>query len=282
MGDVRGISAPAEYFLWRRKGDTQYTNYTRVESEQGGIGDALRLFNSKKKSVRRSTGGIILAEPYQIVFDDGSRRRAEPETRIKVRFLDFRFGPNKEIVGMETAVHTKIVRPTDLGEPFTFDMAGKKFPSFVVDFGKGIVPVHIVGLAMTPDGEPLVYFVDDRDFRRVGSGRGKKHLVQFYCMHRELLRLASTDPGRGKRSEYNFALENDGNVRRMHGEVVPRALSWRASLLVPGETSIHKGRRLLEHLLEKRLESGDEEEDGSGKKGKKEKEGELTPFGIFE
>lgn len=252
----------------------------RYDKEAGGglIDEALKLFGGSVKAVKRSTGGLVIAEPYQlIVYGDPTKEGGRTDIRIRVRFRDFKRGANNRVVSPEYVIHTKTVLPEDLKEPFSYRCAGRAQQRFVMDFGQGIVPVHVVHYEIDPSGDTIAYFLDHGDMEQLRTAaKGTKTSVQVYRCDRDVLRFAPDDPERGP-IEYGLAAANHRRLRLDNQQIVPDVLKsgGPTPLLagLPAEEIQKALSRVLEHRGREKSEplcfTLDEDDD-------------LKPFGIFE
>ncbi len=282
MGDKWNGGTPLEFFLWRRedKKSPQASSEKTVQGpadEANLIGDALRIFNSRTRTVRRSSGGFSVAEPYQIVFLDPTKPDCnKPEVRIKVRFKDFKVTRNGEISTGEPITHTKVVSPSELGEAFSYDLTKKETQTYVADFGQGIVPVHVIEFRTEGLGQTMAYFIESEDFSRLLSRETGATQVQLYKVDREVIRFAEAKRSQGGKSEWDHARENYLHLKRKGITVVPPALvCGKPTPLATGRTPLE-----VRSLLTKVIRLADQGESATPTRNTD--TGEMIPFGVFE
>ena len=245
MNNQRSGKASTDYFVWSHQ-DTkeQKTNlrvveggeHTRISDSADQLGDALALFNGEMRAIKRSTGGLTLAEPYQLLFYDELQTRysGKLEVKIKVRFRDFRGRSDGSLTTGELVYQTKVVSASDLYAPIEFQTEGPEVQSYIIDFGQGIIPVHVVQFDTNDAGEQLAYFVEYHDLGQILRSRGnEKTLIPVYCVPREILRVASRVSKGGRGSELDFAKENYANNKSENTEVIPEALRAGSEIEVP-------------------------------------------------
>jgi hypothetical protein len=270
------ISAPIEYFLWTKTGGQSEKpdqgnvgaiaqgsqNVSTPESERlvyydqegtcfekdiasHAIDDALKIFDGKIKAVQRRSGGLILAEPYQIVLvESESEESPRPQIRIRVKFLDFKAGKGL-VTAPEYLVHTKVVSPEEMKDPFILKTQSNQ--RYVLDFGQGIVPVHVFHFENSGENN-WAYFIEQRDLNRViKEGAGTKAEVQIYRVPQEVLRFA--DESEVGSSDFNRANNNYERLKALGGKVVPDCLAWESHIEVPSSSSAHDLRNFLRMTL---------------------------------
>jgi hypothetical protein len=293
MGNPRNGVTPLEFFLWRRgdKASPQLSSEKTVKGPNGEdnlIGDALRVFNSRTRTVRRSSGGLSVAEPYQIVFFDPTQPNTykteptttqgrKPEVRIKVRFKDFKVSRNGEVSTGELITHTKVVLPSELGEAFSYDLKKPEAQSFVADFGQGIVPVHVVDFRAEGTGQTMAYFIETGDLAQLlGRESSGAVPVQLYRVDQDVIRHAEMKRAQGGKSEWDLARENYAHLKRRGATVVPPALACGKPVPLASGKSPQEVRQLLEKVIRVT------EDPDAALTARKVDTGEMVPFGVFE
>jgi hypothetical protein len=120
---------------------------------------ALQLFDGKPRAIRRSTGGIITAQPYKLVLYHSRLEGSTPELTIKVRFRDFSPPSTpSDLVSGDCKVMAKNVPVHELLNPFPFTIDENQ--KYVLDFGRGIIPIHVFTIINDPAGEKMALFVE--------------------------------------------------------------------------------------------------------------------------
>ncbi len=280
MGDKENAGTPLEFYLWRRGNKTspKLSSEKTVQGRDGEdnlIGDALRIFNSRSRTVRRSSGGLSVAEPYQIVFLEQTEPNThKPEVRIKVRFKDFKMTRTGEISTGELVTHTKVVAPSELGEAFSWDLA--KAQTFVADFGQGIIPVHIVEIASEPTGGSTAYFIETADLTRLIGRDAGTVPVQVYKVDRDVLRSAETKRSQGRKSEWDVARENYAHLKSRGATVIPPALACGGPIALTTGKTPQEVRTVIEKVLNRHSETE------AAYTARRIDTGSMVPFGVFE
>ncbi len=283
MTDKGNGSTPLEFFLWRREDKSNPISAEKTVQGSDGdsnlVGDALRVFNSRTRTVRRSSGGVSVAEPYQIVFLDPTTPDShKPEVHIKVRFKDFKVTRAGEISTDELTTHTKVVAPSELGEAFSYDLEKKEAQSYVVDFGQGIVPVHIVDFRLEASGAMMAYFVESDDLQRLlGRDASGAVPVQLYRVDRDVIRLAQAKRAQGGKSEWDHARENYLQLKRQGVAVIPPSLSYGKPVPLASGRTPQEARTLLAKVITLKAQP---EAEPVGRRNAD--TGEMVPFGVFE
>lgn len=212
--------------------------------------EMLRLFAGKYKAVRRSSGGLVLAEPFElIVYGDPRKHPEATEYRVRVKFRDFRRDARGRVLVNEYATHVKTVSASELLEPFAFDAnAGGRF---LLDFGDGTVPVHVV--LSDGRGPGQTFFVEPDAIETVRTTRQDQNvLIQPYRVERTVLRWtpAGTDGGT---PEERRAWRNYRRLLEANRTVIPTALAFGAPISVPGGSTVDEVRQFLRMKLRQRL-----------------------------
>jgi hypothetical protein len=207
------------------------------EPPGGLIIDALKLFGGSVKAVRRSSGGLVLAEPFQIVVngDSTGEPSGQPDVRVRVHFRDFKRGPNNLVLRAEYETHTKIVTPGELKDPFRFGLGSPEEPQrFMLDLGHGVIPVRVYHYVEDASGVTFAYFVELADIEKLSRSKlGTRIPVQAYRVERNVLRYAMDDEEFGVPLEYIHAKENYRRLRQAYARVIPEGFRAGTAIMVP-------------------------------------------------
>ena len=241
----RGAFSEIECFLWSGDGkavselvyyDHEGRSYhTRIPAS--AIESALRLFDGRPRAVRRRTGGLSPGWPSQLVVLEPASRTEPGDNglRIRVRFADFVRDGEGRIVPGQYQRHSKLVHPSECAEPHGYHLSGPQ--AFVMDFGRGIVPVHVFHFEPAVRGSHLVHFIDSVDLERIASmATGGREPVTTYCADRAALRWAGTEAARAR--------ANAAGLRSVGLEVMPLLLAH-TSVPVPTGISAYDVRNYL-------------------------------------
>ena len=209
-------SAPIEFFFWAK--DDQNRDKLVYYDREGNsyekpiphdlLEDTLKIFDKQMRSIRRSSGGLVLAEPFQLVLFD---RNTGPEGKtpslgIRVRFIDLKRDEMNRVISSEALIHTKIVAPSDLRKPFHLDTQNP--PKFIAEFGAGLVPIHVFQYVSDDDGLLHAQFVLLNELDQIlAAPKGSSHLLQPYSILRDVLRVAEPLES-GHCPEFEVAKEN--------------------------------------------------------------------------
>lgn len=197
------------------------------------IGKALSLFSGEMRTARRSTGGRSGVTPYQILFYDRGKNQP-PEIRLRVKFKDFKFGRAGALTNGKVVTHTKVVSPKDLLESVNYDLTTSSLQPFVLDFGRGIVPVYVLHYEFKKD-TVIAYFIEMHQLGELLRAPSRSTLnIQVYSVDRELLRVADLSYSEGRKSEYDFAKDNYMHLRANEKVVVPHSLRFEQPVELPG------------------------------------------------
>lgn len=247
------------------------------------IDEALKLFAGTQKAVRRSSGGLVIAEPYQlIVYGDPLNPQIDPPSlRVRVKFRDFRRDEEGRVRTAEYITHKKTVTPDELREPFGFRPAALGHQRFVLDFGDGPVPIQVFHYEEI-GGIQYAYFIEPAQAARVQDLPKRTEItLAIYRVERDVLRFAGLDPQSGESKEWESACRNYQRLVALGVQVVPGCLRATAPIAVAGGLTPQELSQQLRETMETRHAAQlppqappvftlDEEE------------GDLTPFGRFE
>ncbi len=201
-------------------------NPPSIELPEGFLDQALKYFGSQVRSVRRSSGGLVLAEPCQlIVYGEPETEEAARTIRVRVRFRDFRRDPSGRVLAPHYLTQTKTVSLRDLSEPFSFRCDAEGEQRFLLDFGSGTIPVHVVGY--DGDATPLAYFIETDSVEQIlKSPKGGHCLVQVYMVERNVLRY-------GDAEDFARSQETFRRLKRECRRAVPEAFRIAEALSIP-------------------------------------------------
>ena len=243
---------------------------------------ALKAFNKGPKAISRSSGGLIRAVPSQLVIYDrkGENGLTTPEVRIKVKFKDFRRDAKGVIVGSETVMGTKIVSPAEIVEPFSYNLDGQQ--RFLMDFGRGVIPVYVFRYGINESGKAMALFVEIDDVERVILGpEGKTVTTQVYQASRDLLRYACSANRLGQ-DEYDLALENYRLQKESKVEPIPEVLKVGPTIEGPANLTYEDFRRFVSKAVKGMQLHNVRLETRTFASKDRVNDDEMFPFGVFE
>lgn len=262
MGGI--VNVPIEYFVWAHQSAQndkliyydENGNCIEQSVQTGEIEEALRAFNGETKAVRRSTGGLTPVQPFQLVLLQRPDSKL-PCVRVKVRFVDLKLGYKDGVLVSELMTHTKVVTPQELVEPFRYTQAEQHY---VMDFGAGIVPVHVFHFDSRPEGETTAFFADVGEVAQAMKTRPGAHArIQAYAVPRECLRWASTEPNGSSQTDADLARENYARLRRVGAEAIPDSLKSGKVINVPTGSGLEDVRDFLQMTVSERRYEEDNE-----------------------
>lgn len=199
------------------------------------IDEALKLFGHKAKAVRRSSGGLAIAEPYQlVVYGDPTTQSTDSQSlRVRVKFRDFRRDGKGRVVAAEYISHRKTVLPEELREAFSFQTASLARQRFVLDFGDGTIPVQVFHFEESHN-VTYAYFIEPAQALRVQKvKRGSVAPITVYRVERDVLRFASLDVN-GEAREWEEACRNYQRLVAIGAPAIPSCLRTGGPVKIPG------------------------------------------------
>lgn len=263
MSGVRSLSRKLTYF-------DPAGNPPSIELPEGFLDQALKYFGNQVRSVRRSSGGLVLAEPCQlIVYGEPESEEAARTIRVRVRFRDFRRDSTGRVLTPDYLTQTKTVALRDLQEPFSFRCDSEIDQHFILDFGSGTIPVHVIGY--DGDATPLAYFVENDSFETILKSKPGGHcLIQVYMVERNVLRFAHEE-------DWNRSLETFHKLKRECRRPVPESFRIGEALSVPSGLD----KEQLSDFFRDQILGGLQDKTTPGTFLLDEEDG-LKPFGIYE
>ena len=231
-----------EYFLLMQEAGTSNTLVyydqagTRIERpiERGQFEDALKKFDGKPKAVARTNGGLVRAVPYQLVLCEGYGQ-ITPTPKIKVKFREFIRDSEGRVGGGRVQTVSKLVLPHEVVDLFSYRLDEPQ--RFIIDVGRGIVPIYVFKYATDRTGKPVALFVEVDDVERSMLGRGATTTskIKIYQVPRDLVRYACHCNLHGQ-DEFDIAMENYHHQKQAALEVFPESLNIAAP--VEGPTNL--------------------------------------------
>lgn len=268
---AKDSSQGIEYFLWSKTGQKsdKLIYYDReghcIEKPipEGLLEDALKLFDGNHRAVQRTTGGISLAEPFQIVFYPPS------DIRIRVRLRDLVRNKEGFVIHSEPVHQLKVVPFSHLRPAFPITTENSQ--SFGVDFGQGPIAIHLFHLEKDPSGKQTVFFVLWNTLQQViNTPQGDKIALHPFRLPIEALR--QMDGTLFKISEKRLL-----SLAQCKQLYLPDSLIASPPIPIPTGSSLE----MVRHFLRISIKP----EDSPSLEPlfiRIEKKDELLPFGIFE
>ncbi len=191
---------------------------------------ALAKLDGTPKAIARSSGGIVTAQPYQMVLYHcmSDTVGAGPELRIKVRFKDFVRAEGERMTSGGIVTVTKNVLPDEILQPLKYDL--KSNHRFLVDFGQGAIPITVFSFISEPGGDSVAMFVESEAVERsIRERQGSRILTHRYRVTRDVLRIVRDTGAR----EFEAAKANYDRIKKLGIPAVPQALASGPSIDLP-------------------------------------------------
>jgi len=209
--------------------------------------DALeKLSDGKPKAVARSTGGLIAVRPMKLVLYSSlfDYPYENPEIRIRVRFKDFKANlghPNSS--GCYTEM-TKDVLPADILDGFSYELGESQ--RFILDFGHGLIPVHVYAFDKNPENDTVAFFVEAHKVE-ILKGQNSILQVQRYAVPKDGLRRArDVEAGQDFSQEFKDAMKNYKQLVNDGKGVIPEFMKVGDPIFVPKDADYKSLSRILE------------------------------------
>ncbi|MBY0370739.1 hypothetical protein K2X33_08635 [bacterium] len=203
-----------------------------VSFRKSAIDAALAKMDGKPKAIARSSGGLVPAQPYQLVLHHSVSESAEqpPELRIKVRFKEFVRDERGRVTSGAVMTVTKNILPEEVLDEVNYDL--KSPQKFLLDAGHGALPVSVFSFVSDAAGDNQALFVDaDAIERAIRAPSGSKILVQRYKIDKDLIRVVRDLESSGE--ILSKAKENFERLKRQGGTTVPDALKVGEPIEIP-------------------------------------------------
>jgi hypothetical protein len=277
-----------EYFLWKHSDAApdrlvyydNAGNYYEKEVAPEIIEKALKVFDGRRRSAPRQTGGQIMVEPYQLVLVSEGDREAPPQVRIRVKFTDLKYDPLMGARSPQYLTYSETLSPEELADPFPLSYYGPQ--TFVMNFGQGLVPIYVFHHETDENENTTVYFIELKDLdTALNCPAGEKVPVQVYQVNRDALRYASDISRGGQPSEYELARENYRRLLAAGASPIPEGFKVGTPILVPAGGTMQDIRHYL-RIMQQRKNGKPGASDPIYISIQREESGELMPFGILE
>jgi len=191
---------------------------------------ALAKLDGKPKAIARSSGGIVTAQPYQMVLYHcmSDSVGTGPELRIKVRFKDFARNEGEKMTSGTIATVTKNVLPEEILDPVKYDL--KSNQRFLIDFGQGAIPITVFSFLAEPGGESVALFVEsDSVERSIRERQGSRIITHRYRASRDVVRVLRE----GSTGQFEAAKANYERMKKAGIAAVPQSLQTGPTIDLP-------------------------------------------------
>jgi len=199
----------------------------------------MTVFNGLPKGVQRSSGGLILVQPSQLVLTHSADDTLE--VRVKVLFKELERNGQHQIISKKVITSSKTVPLGEIKEGFTYDNI--RFQNFVLDIGLGIIPVHVLSTYPDSHGHIWALFVRHDELERALVGP-KASRVSIFEVPQNILRLISPFSQRGEK-DFQWAKEHVQKLVERGETIIPDVLLAGSPIQVPVGLSFSD----LEHYL---------------------------------
>lgn len=154
------------------------------------VDNAVAKLDGKPRAIARSSGGIVVAQPYQLVLHHCVAEGSEtpPELRIKVRFKEFVRDDRGRVTSGNVMTVTKNILPEEILGEVIYDLKAPQ--KFLLDFGQGAIPVSVFTFVSDAVGDNQALFVDAESIEKaIRTPAGSRVLVQRYKVDKDLVRV---------------------------------------------------------------------------------------------
>lgn len=208
------------------------------------------IFEKRPKAIRHSSGGFVNAQPTGLFLygptSPGPARK--PEIRVRVKYRDLLLLQGSGSSSVRYVTFYQDCTADQLLEPFSYDFEGE--PAFVLDLGRGPVPVAVYDYDIDSKGEVRASFIEWQAKEWLqGASAGEVVLVQRYSIYQDALRVASRsrDLSSGS-SEWEEARQNYAKVLAAGAAPVPAGFRLGFTVEIPVGSGITDWRQALRKL----------------------------------
>lgn len=198
---------------------------------KSAIDSAIAKMDGKPRAISRSSGGLVMAQPYQLVLHHSVTEGLDigPELRIKVRFKEFVRDERGKVTSGNVMTVTKNILPEEIFDEISYDL--KSTQKFLLDFGQGALPVAIFSFVSDAAGENNALFVEAEAIERaIRTPAGSKIQVQRFKVSKDLIRVV-----RDMETAAEVLGKAQANADRLKktGTYIPDALKVGDSIEIP-------------------------------------------------
>lgn len=232
----------------------------------GVLEQLAEIFNGLPRAVERNSGGLILVQPTQIVVIEKklSVPLIQPEIRIKVSFKDLERDSQHRVISKKIVTNTKVLTLMELQDSAIYEshVSG----NYVVDFGQGIIPIHVFSFKTDAEGNSWALFVRHDELETALLASEGSTTLTIYEVPQDILRILDPDT-----SEKNFqwAKQHAKALLKRNEILVPALLTNGKKVKLPAGSSLAQ--------IEARLKSEVSSETSSFRLSE-----DLIPFGALE
>ena len=197
---------------------------------------AISKLDGKPRAIARSSGGLVMAQPYQLVLHHCVAQGVDagPELRVKVRFKELVRDERGRVNSGNAMTVTKNLLPEEVLEGIRYDLHSTQ--KFLVDFGQGPVPIAIFSFVSDSAGENQALFVEAESIEQaIRTPAGKQIYVQRYKISKEMVRVVR-DAEQAKEI-FSKARENSERIKKMGGNLIPDAFKVGEAIEIPSGMS---------------------------------------------
>lgn len=199
----------------------------------------LTIFNGLPKAVQRSSGGLILVQPLQLVMIHSEN--PQTEVRVKVLFKELERNSQHRVISKKLIISSKTIPLSEIKDGFSYD--NSRSQNFVVDMGLGIVPIHVLCTYTDSQGVTWSVFVrhDQIEKSLIDSTVTQ---ISLYEAPQSLLRWIEPFAAKGEK-DFQWAKRHVQKLIERGETIIPEALLAGAPVQVPSGQSFTE----LEHFL---------------------------------
>jgi len=207
----------------------------------------LTVFNGLPKAVRRSSGGLIIVHPTQLVHLH-TEQGAE-EIRVKVLFKELERNAQHQIISKKIILSSKTVPLSEIQEGFSHDAIHTH--NFVVDMGLGIIPVHVLSFYPDSQGHTWALFVRHDEIQKALL-ESRPSQIMVYEVPLDLLRRIEPFSDSNEK-DFQWAKNHVHKLLDRGEKIVPEILSIGPSAEVPAGLSFTELEQCLLSSTQKSL-----------------------------
>jgi hypothetical protein len=261
--------------LWRKEEETSqpklilcdpHGNSYEKPIPEGVLEQLAEIFNGLPRAVERNSGGLILVQPTQIVVIEKklSIPLIQPEIRIKVSFKDLERDSQHRVISKKIVTNSKMLTLMELQDPLAYESQTSQ--NFVVDFGQGIIPVHVFSKRVDESGNSWALFVRHDELEGALLASEGSTTLRIYEVPQDCLRVLNPEISE---RDFQWAKQHAKALLKRNEILVPEVLATGSQVEIPAGWSLSKIEATLKNTATRETPKHDLSD-------------ELVPFGLLE
>lgn len=192
------------------------------------------VFDGTPKSIQRASGGLILAEPTDILLPPSDNLNPQ-NIKVKMVFLELERNKNREIISRTLITASKLVALPEIQDGFKINPC---LQGFVVDLGLGIIPVRLISSHFDENGFEWALVSRQDEFEKARFSSNPQQVVLFE-VPKKLLRWITPVSLEGKK-DFQWAKTHLQALVRLNKKIVPSILELSRTVTLEPSLSLNE------------------------------------------